>query len=813
MLSILLQDMRHAARQLLARPGFALFAILSLAIGVGAETTLFSAVNAYLFAGVQGVGEAQELVEIGGTRNENGFEPFSYPDFLDYSDRIQASASLFAYRFEPLNVGANGEPQRGIGMLVSGNYFDALQVPPYRGRLLNASDDHGDAAAPVAVATYAAWRKYFHGDDAVIGKVVTLNGRSFTLVGVATPEFHGNIALLNPEFYLPLSERALLKPGMAQALDERASRWLSLGARLAPQVTLAGLERDLSAIAKQLALEYPTSKKSNPGVRVVPLRPIPGEFRGGLLAFSGLLFALISMVLLVACVNVAGMMLARGEARRYEIALRFALGAGRGRIIAQLLVESTLLSIVAGIVGVLLSLWWCNLLGLIQLPTPVPTVLQIPISGTALLFALGCVLATALGFGLLPALRASSRAPGTSDALAGRQTTGRRSRVGASLVVAQIALTLVLLVTGGLFLRAMQRATEIDIGFDAQRVLAADFDLMPSGYEESHQLQLQQSLLERVRTLPGVEQAALAALVPLSLSHMDMGGFHVAGIPEDALTPDINLVSPGYFETLDVKLRGRGFDMHDTKDGPSVCVVNAALAHRLSTDGDVIGHTYDYGEGKEFRHLTVIGIAADGRYTSLAEGDRPFLFLPLTQWPRAETSLVVKTGLATNAFAQQLHGTLRALDASLPEGQVHPMTDFIALSLLPQRLAGLVSLALGVLGLLLAAIGLYGLIAMHIASHTREFGVRLALGASPRRILREVMHRGTRLLGLGLAIGALASLGCAQLIASLLFGAGVGDVSAFAAASILLAAIALFACWLPARRAARIAPMEALRHE
>lgn len=812
MLSILLQDIRHAARQLIARPAFALFAIVSLAIGVGAETTLFSTVNAYLFAGVQGVGAAQELVEIGSTRNGSGFAPFSYPDFLDYSSRMEPSASLFAYRLEALNLEASGEPQRGIGLLVSGNYFDTLQVSAYRGRLLNANDDRSGAATPVAVATYAAWRKYLRGEDAAVGKRVTINGQSFTLVGVAAPEFRGHIALIDPEFYLPLSERALLKPGMAEALDERSSRWLSVGARLAPQVTLARAERDLSAIARQLAVEYPTSNK-DPGISVVPLRPVPGEFRGGLRAFSSLLFALISMVLLVACVNVAGMMLARGEARRYEIALRFALGASRGRIVTQLLVESALVSIVAGMVGLLLSLWWCHLLGLVELPTPVPVLLQIPANGTALLFALGCVLATTLGFGLLPALRASNRAPGANEALGGRQTAGRRSRVGASLVVAQIALTLVLLVSGGLFLRAMQRATAIDIGFDTQHVLAADFDLKPSGYAEPRQLMLQQSLLDRVRVLPGVEQAALAALVPLSLSHMDMGSFHIAGIPEDALTPDINLVSPGYFETLDVKLRGRAFNVHDTKDSGSVCVVNAALAHRLAADGDVLGRTFSYGEGKEARQLTVIGIAANGRYASLSEGDQPFLFLPLTQWPREETSLVVKTGLPANTFAQELRGELHALDASLPPGQVHPMSDFIALSLLPQRLAGLVSLALGALGLLLAAIGLYGLIAMHIASHTREFGVRLALGASPRRILREVMRRGTSLLGAGLAIGVLLSSGCAVLISSLLFGADFSDVSAFVAATVLLAATALFACWLPARRAARIAPMEALRHE
>ena len=811
-MSFVFADFRHAARQLLARPGFALFAILSLAIGVGAETTLFSAVNTYLFAGVQGVGVPQQLVEIDGTWRGNDYMSFSYPDYHDFAEHIKPSAALFAYRLEAVNLTANDEPQRGLSTLVSGNYFDALQVTSYRGRLLNANDDRSDSSTPVAVATYAAWRKYLNGDDAAIGKPIMINGRAYTLVGVTAPAFHGLIGFFNPEFYLPLGELALLQPGMAKTLVSRNSGWLSLGARLAPEATPARVEQDLSAISKQLAVEYGTSK-DNRSVRVAALRSMPGEFHGNLLAFSSFLFVLISMILLVACVNVAGMMLARGEGRRYEIAVRFALGASRGRIISQLLAESALIAIAAGVVGVLLSLWWCSLLERIDLPTPVPLLLQIPLSAMVLLFALGCVFATTLGFGLLPALRASNRAPGASEALGGRQTAGRRSRMGGSLVVAQIALTLVLLVTGGLLLRAMQRAAAVDLGFNAQHVLVGDFNLRPSGYEEAHQLRLQQSLLERTRALPGVQLASLAAVTPLSLNRMQMGSFQVAGLSEDDLSPDVNLVSPGYFAALEITLRGRDFDTHDAKGSAGVVVVNAALAHRLAADGNVLGRSFSYGDGKDMRQVTVIGIAANGRYASLSDTSQPFLFLPLAQWPRAETSLVVKTDLPTNTFAQQLHAELHKLDASQPAGQVHPLRDFIALSLLPQRIAGLMSLALGTLGLLLAAIGLYGLITMHIASHTREFGVRLALGASPARILREVMHRGARLLIFGLTIGVLLSLGAAQLISSLLFGAGVGDVSVFAIGVIGLAAAALLACWVPARSAARTAPMEALRHE
>ncbi len=812
MLDWLTRNVRDSIRSLWSNSAFALFAVVSLGIGMGAETTLFSTVNAYLFAGVQGVGAPNQLVEIGGTHNGSGFESFSYPDFVDCAARIEPLATLFAYRMETLNISVGNLPERGVGLLVSGNYFDTLQVSPYLGRLLTSSDDSAAAELPVAVATYAAWRKYLNGDRAAIGKRITINGRAFTLVGVSNPEFQGHIALLNPGFYLPMSALSLLKPGSAEMLDKRTSRWLSMGARLGADVTVSDAQTNLSGLVAQLAKEH-ASTKPNPGVTVVPLRPVPGEFRGNLLAFSSILFVLISMVLLVACINVAGMMIARGEARRFEIAMRYSLGASRARIISQLLVESALLATAAAALGLLLSAWCCGFLEAINLPTPVPVLLRIPMSSATILFAFACVLVTALGFGLYPALRSSISAPGASEALGGRQVAGRHSRMGSSLVVAQIALTLILLVTGGLFLRALQQAADIDLGFEPRGVQVADFDLKPSGYDASHQAQLQESLLDRIRAMPGVDHAALVGIVPLTLSRLSMGSLHARPGDENELTPDVNLVSTGFFETLGIKLKGRGFDLHDGTNATAVGVVNASLAHRLAADGDVIGHTYHYADGDEGRDLTVVGIAENGRYASLNESEQPFLFLPLTQWPREQTSLLAKTSLPAATFTRQLRREMTALDASLPASLVQPLTDLTSLSLLPQRIAGLVSLALGALGLLLAAIGLYGLISMHINSRTREFGVRMAMGAAPRQIQHEVMSRGTRLLARGLAIGLLFSLACAWVLSSLLYGIHFGDLWAFAGATALLVAVAMIACWMPARRAASIDPMIALRHD
>ncbi|MET0225966.1 MAG: FtsX-like permease family protein, partial [Dokdonella sp.] len=372
--------------------------------------------------------------------------------------------------------------------------------------------------------------------------------------------------------------------------------------------------------------------------------------------------------------------------------------------------------------------------------------------------------------------------------------------------------TMVLLVGGGLFLRALQRAVDIDPGFEAQHVLSADFNLDPSGYAASKQTELQQRLLDRMRALPGIEHAALAALVPLDLSRMTFGDFQVAGAPEGQLTPFANLVSPGFFQTLAIPLRGRDFDAHDAAGGAEVCVVNDALAHQLAQDGDVLGRSFAYQSGSERHMLTVIGITPNGKYASLSEGSEPFLFLPLAQWPRAEASLLMKGTQPDDTFAQQLRAEMHALDASLPAAQVRPLEDILALSLLPQRIAGMTSLALGAIGLLLAAVGLYGLIALHVAARTREFGVRLALGASPARIMREVVRRGARLSLIGLAIGTLLSLGGAVLVSGLLYGATLGDSLAFIGASALLAGVALLASYLPARRAARIEPLTALHH-
>jgi predicted permease len=815
MLSMLVHNFRYAARQLASHPAFSLFAACSLALGMAASITLFSAASTYLFAPLRGVGAPDNLVELASVSPNHASDAFSAPDFTDLAARGRSVADVFAYRHQWLNVERAGaaEPERTFGLMVSDNYFSALEVGTYRGRLLGADDDRR-GAAPVAVATYAGWRKYLNGDESAIGKPLTINGQSFTLVGVAAPDFNGTVAILKPAFYVPLTQQPLLQPGAAELREQRGSKWLSLAARLSAGTTRAQAREQLSTIATQLAADYP--RRGNEGgvtITVEPLRGVPGELRGGLVAFSALLFALIALLLLVACVNVASLLLARGEARRHEIAMRCVLGAGRARVMLQLMSESVLLAIGAGAIGLALAEAACRVLSHIDPAVPVPLAIDVSIDASTLWFALGCTIATALAFGLVPALRVSAYAPAAGSALAESRTAGRRSRLAPALVVAQIALTMILLVGGGLFMRAMVRAAAIDPGFDANEVLTADFNLEPSGYSEARRLQLQTAVIDRLQATPTVDAAAVAALVPLDFSRLNEGDFKVPGQTGEALSPFVNLVSPGYFRTLDIRVNGRDFDPHDIKGSAEVCVVNATLARTLAPDGDVIGRSFAFGDDDDHHTLTVVGVVPDGKYSSLNEDAGPFMFLPLAQWPRAEMAIIVRTRMPAGALAAVLHDALHAIDPSLPPAQVRSLADILTLSLLPQRIAAMTSLALGVVGLLLAAVGLYGLIAMYVAARTREFGVRISLGATPARILSDVVRRGAFLSATGLLIGTVLSFAGGLLISSLLYGATPGDGLAFVVAALLLGVVAMVASYLPARRAANTSPMVALRHD
>jgi putative ABC transport system permease protein len=806
-----LKDLKYGVRLWLARPGFAFVAIAALGIAIGANVTVYSVARGLVLSPVRGMTAPEGLVELG-RESGGGFDTMSYPTLRDIAAQSQALESVFGFSILPLNVRTSGDTQRALGFLVTPNYFEALGVAAAQGRLLAASDD--SAAAPVVVASRAAFERWFAGDSSAIGKVVTINGKPYTLLGVTDAGFRGHIAVVQPDFYLPIALQPVVQPANgAGLLEAREANWLLTGGRLAPGATLDSARTELATISARLRAAHPSVHSERFRLGAAPLRALPGELATGATAFSAVMGLLVLLVLLVACVNVAGMLIARGEARSAEIAMRYALGASRGRVVAQNLAENAVLAVAAGGLGIVLAFAATRALPLISLPAPFPITFDVPIDAGVLAFAVLLAMATALLFGLLPALRVSRAAPRSVASTRALGLTREGTRLRSTLVVGQVALSVLLLVAAGIFMRALVQSSSIDPGFDVDGIVAADLDLEPTGYEPARAAALAGTILGRVRAMPGVDSAALVRVMPLTLSSMSLGGVDVAPGVDDDLYPDANVVSPGYFETLSIALRGRDFAASDAAGAGDVAVVNARLAQRLFGAADPIGRTFRYGQEDELRTLTVIGVAADGKYNSLWEDPKLALWLPVAQWPTGQMNVLLATDRHPADVGAQLRTLLGGIDRELPPPQAHAMRDVIALSLLPQRIASAVAGTLGAIAALLAAIGLYGLVAYQVAARKREIGVRLALGASPRRIGQEVAGSAARLVGIGIAVGLALSVGLAQVVATQLFGASAADVFAFAGGVLVLVATAAAACAAPVLRATRVAPIDALRDD
>lgn len=807
-----LKDLKYGLRLWMARPGLALAAIVALGIAIGATVTVYSVASALVVSPVRGIERPDRLVEVG-RASGGGYDTMSYPTYRDIAAQSKSLDALFGYSILPVNVRTTAETQRGLGFLVTENYFEALGVRAAQGRLFTANDAATVREAPIVVASRKAFQRWFGGDPAAVGRVVNINGKPYTLLGVADADFRGHIAILQPDFYVPVTLQPMAQPSNgAKLLESRQSNWMLAGGRLAPGATLEEANTELATITARLRAEHPDVYDERDTIGAGPLRAMPGEIATAATSFSAVMGLLVLLVLLVACVNVAGMLIARGETRNAEIAMRYALGASRSRVVMQNLAENGVLAIAAGILGVSIAWALTRALMLVDLPAPFPLLIDVPIDAGVMGFALATSVASALLFGLLPALRVSRAAPRSIASTRTLGLTREGTRMRSLLVVGQVAIGVLLLVAAGIFMRALVQSSSIAPGFEVDRVVAADLDLEPTGYEAKKALATANDVLERVQAMPGVESAALVRLLPLTLSTMGFGGIEMAA-GEEELSPDANVVSPGYFRTLSISLQGRDFARTDAEGAGDVVVVNARLAKRLFGVAPAIGRTFRYGDADDRRTLTVVGIAADGKYNSLWEEPKLAMWLPAAQWPTAQLNLVIATPRDPGEIAAQLRGVLAAVDRDLPAPQAHAMRDVIAISLLPQRIASWVAGSLGAIAALLAAIGLYGLVAYQVTARRREIGVRLALGASPRRIGKEVAGGAAKLIAIGLGIGLLLSLALAQLLASQLFGASAGDVLAFAGGIAVLVVAAVVACAAPVQRATRVAPIDALRDE
>jgi predicted permease len=805
-----LTDLRLAVRGLRRTPLFAAVAVLSIAVGVGATTGIVTLADALLLQTPSGVGHPDRVVSVGGTRNGKGFDTFSYVTYTDYA-RASSLSALAALDLEsrPLSLSTSSGSEAVRAGAVSTNFFSVLESRPALGRFFGPSDDDASSPASVVVLTDRYWRARFNGDSTVVGRTITLNGAPFTVVGVAAPRFQGPF-VLTPDLWIPL--RASLRlDGNESMLTERDDIWLIAVGRLAPSRTVGQAQAELSSIASRLRAAYPKEPDLD-GVSVRPLSLVPGDGHRVIAAFMTLLFVVAGLVLIVASTNVAGMLLARAASRQREIAVRIAMGASRGRLVRQLSTESLVVGLAAGVVGLVLAKWLVAMVMRLVPHLPVQLVVNPALDGRVFLFALGVTLVTAIAVGALPAMESTN--PDLVPALkVDAGATARRHRMRSVLLVSQIAVSMLLLVVAGLFGRSLVRARAVSPGFATHHIAVVSLDLSLAGYDEARGIAQAQALVTRAKAIPGVRQVAMSAMLPLSGSAMGFGPIVVDGHPapsgQDGWRADWDVVSPDYFDVLDIPLvRGRAFNQTDQPTGPAVAIMNETFAMHVFGTTDVVGRTFRNGK----RTVTIVGVARNAKYRSLDEPPLNFVYVPLTQWYRSQTNLLVRTSADMN-LAGVLRRMVQQFDRRLPVLDQSTMDDQIAFSLFPQRLAVWIAGSLGVIALLLAVLGIYGVVAYGVAQRTREIGVRVALGAERRSILGMILRQGLVLAGVGVLIGAAAAFGATRLIGSFLFGVPATDVLSFAGATILLSVAALLAGWLPARRAAAVDPIIALRAE
>jgi predicted permease len=808
----LLRDVRLAARSWRRSPGLAAAAVVTLGLALGANTALFGLFDAVLLRPLPGVGHAGRLVNVH-RRMADGtsFLGFSHPDYLDLRQRTRALDGLAAFNGRGASLGdGQGAPELVGIQLVSGNYFAVLGVRPLQGRVLSDADDGAPGASPVAVISHALWQRRFGGDPSVVGRTVRLNGYPFTVVGVGPEGFSGHFIGFPFEVWVPLAMAARAAPG--EDLGWRDSDWLELVGRLAPGRTLAQAQADLAAAMATLAAEHPDRHKGATA-DVRRTTGVDDSLRSAVVSFVAALQAVGVVVLVIACVNLAGVLLARAAARTREVAVRRALGASRGALVRQLTAETAMLLVAGAAVGITLGGWSADLLHAFQPGLSLPLRIDLGLDRRVLAFTLVMTAAAGAIFGLVPAWQASGIdvLPALRDG-ANRGGTPR-ARLRQVLVVGQVALSTVLLVAAGLFVRTLQRARVVDPGFAVEGVSTARLDLSLLARDEAHGRAFYDQLLERLAAEPGTRAASLATWLPLRSLAPPTTAIQAQTdppLPPAGLNVLYTTVTPAYFDTLRIPVvAGRAFQATDAPMTQPVVLVNQALARRLWPQADAIGRRIHYAT----MDRVVVGVVGDTKVRRLTEEAPPQLYLPLAQSYSPRMRVLLRTEGDPGLAAAAIRREATALERDLPVIDPAPLRDAIAFALFPQRMAGAISTALGAIGLGLAMTGLYGLVAWSAGRRTREMGVRLALGATRREVTRLVLGQGLRMSLAGVALGAVGAAALAPALRALLPGVSPTDPATFACVAALMTAVALLASYLPARRAGRVDPIGALRHE
>lgn len=814
-MEMLVQDLRYAGRALLRAPGLFTVIIISIALGVAANATVFSVANGLLW-GVLPIKDPGRVVMF------SEGQSFSYPDYLDYSEQTRdvfEGGVAAHFPLIPASIGGRGEPERVWGQALSGNLFSTLGNPIALGRSILPEDDKIAAGNHVVVLSNKLWRRRFGADPKILNREVVLNGKPYTVVGIAPPSFYGMDRGIVAEFWVPLALAEEMMPDVDTSGGIRTKRdysWLMLNARLKPGVSRERAALALNVIKKRIDATYRKDEKRHESITL--------QTAGGLIAGSAtpaytlmaVLMVVVALVLLVSCANVANLLLARATGRQREIAIRLAMGAVRRNLIRQLLIESLLLSICGAAVGFLLAAAAARAISSFQLPLPIPVKFDFNVDMRVVAFTLGLSVVTAVLFGLAPALRAS-RTDLVAALKDGPVLLRRAGHSGLrnTLVIVQVALSLVLLATAGLFLRSLGNASSIDIGFNPGNILMLSVDPKLHKYSHDQSVQFLSQLRERVTALPGVRSMSFVGTVPLSLGSTS-NNFEVdaaANHPKQSLTAEVNTVGREYFQTLEIPLvRGRDFRLQAGEE--HAAILNETMAANLFPGEDPIGRVVRQDKDS----YTVIGVTRNSKLRTIGEAPSNAVYLFLNAAPEKAqsffgTTILVKTSIDPRKLAKSVRDQIAALDPNMAVFNIETMQEHVDKSLLLPRIAALLLGLFGAVGLTLAAVGLFGVMSYSVRRRTHEIGIRMALGAKPGTVLGMVLRQGLLLTGIGLGIGLILALIVGRFAASILYGISGSDLITFALVSVVLLATAAIAVLVPAFRAARVQPTTALRYE
>jgi predicted permease len=814
----LIQDARYGFRTLASKPGLPALAVLTLALGIAANSTIFSWINSTLLNPIPGVARTSNLVTVmRGERSEHPTPPFSHLDYRDLRGNNRSFSGLLAYHHDYASLTDSGKPERIYAVLTSANYFDVLGVRPILGRGFVPEEERPvEGSAAVAVISYDLWQSHFGGDRSVIDRRIQINRYPYTVVGVAPPGFQGCMTGIRGDVWIPLV-MARQAWGFGGTLDDRSDFWLNVLGRLQPGIDARQAEGELNLLMQRIAEHYPDTHQGPNQISLDPLWRSPFGANVYLYATLPMLLGLAALLLLLACANVANLLLVRSIPRRREIAIRLSMGASRWRLVRQLMMESLLLGLAGGALAVFITTWTAGTFSAFVPSTTLPLTLNGHTDHTVVLVTLAIAIVTAVVFGVLPALRSSNVAPVTvMKEEAGSVTGGlHKSRLASSLVVVQIALSVLLLVCAGLFTRSLESAQRLDPGFDPDHVLLDSFELRPSGYTRVQGIEFDKQLLAKIEALPGVDSVTLADFSPLSFTIHSVGVQVEGYVPwlHESMEIDWARVGPNYFRTLRTPLvAGRDFTLQDNAMSQWVAIVNEEFAARYWPGQDAIGKRIQRDDG---RWRTVVGVARNAKYRRVIYNAEPCFFVPWFQDYPSFDALIVHTRVSGEpiTFASAVERAIHDLNPDLPVFDVASLRSSMQMGSLLERVIVTFASSFGLLALALAAVGVYGVVAYATRQRTREIGIRIALGAEQTDILRLVLHHGLRMALTGLGLGVAISLAATRFLRTQLLGVAPTDLLTYASVTVLLSIVALAACYIPARRATRVEPTVALRCE